>query len=60
MATIKPFKAYRPKEGLESKIAALPYDEYNRDEARVVVGENPLSFLAIDRAETSFPEEYDI
>ena len=60
MAIVKPFQAVRPNKKYVQRIAALPYDVYNRDEARVVVGENPLSFLAIDRAETSFPEEYDI
>lgn len=57
MANIKPFKAYRPAVGLEDKIAALPYDVYNRAEAKVVVDANPLSFLGIDRAETHFPDE---
>lgn len=59
MADIRPFRAYRPKEGLESKIAALPYDVYNRAEAKAVVLDNPESFLAIDRAETQFGEEVD-
>lgn len=56
MAIIKAFKAIRPKEGLESRIAALPYDVYNSKEARLVVEKEPHSFLKIDRAETSFPE----
>lgn len=60
MAIVKPFQAIRPEKKYVGKIAALPYDVYNRDEARAVVEENPLSFLAIDRAETSFPKEYDI
>ncbi len=59
MATIKPFKAYRPCEAYVSQIAALPYDVYNRAEAECVVKANPNSFLAIDRAETSFPAEVD-
>lgn len=59
MATIRPFKAYRPCEAYVSKIAALPYDVYNREEAVEVVKNNPDSFLAIDRAETSFPAEVD-
>ena len=59
MATIRPFKAYRPCEAYVSKIAALPYDVYNRAEAVEVVKNNPDSFLAIDRAETSFPPEVD-
>ena len=34
MANIKPFKAIRPASGMEDKIAALPYDVYNRKEAK--------------------------
>lgn len=59
MAVIRPFKAYRPAKGLENKIAALPYDVYNREEACAVVAQNPYSFLAIDRAETQFGPEVD-
>ncbi len=59
MSIIKPFKAYRPASGLESTIAALPYDVYNRQEATAVVHHNPDSFLAIDRAETGFCEQVD-
>ena len=60
MAKIIPFKAYRPASGLEAKIAALPYDVYNREEALEVVKKNPLSFLAIDRAETQFDPDMDM
>ena len=59
MAVIRPFRAYRPAKGLESKIAALPYDVYNREEACAVVAKNPYSFLAIDRAETQFDSSVD-
>lgn len=59
MAVIRPFRAYRPTKGLEDKIAALPYDVYNREEACAVVKQNPYSFLAIDRAETQFGAEVD-
>lgn len=59
MANIRPFRAYRPAPGLEKKIAALPYDVYNREEACEVVKQNPYSFLAIDRAETQFGMEVD-
>ncbi len=57
MAEIRAFAAFRPAKGLEDKIAALPYDVYNREEAKRVVKSNPLSFLAIDRAETQFPDD---
>ena len=56
MADLRPFKAILPKKGLEDKIAALPYDVYNREEATKIVKANPLSFLCIDRAETNFPD----
>ena len=59
MAVIRPFQAYRPKKGLEDKIAALPYDVYNREEACEAVKDNPLSFLNIDRAETQFDSSMD-
>lgn len=60
MATIKPFRALRPKEELADKIAALPYDVMNREEAKVMAKDNPYSFLHIDRAEIDLPDEIDI
>lgn len=60
MATIKPFAAIRPSKDKASRIAALPYDVYNREEARKEVEREPLSFLRIDRAETQFPVGFDI
>lgn len=59
MANVKPFKAIRPASGLEERIAALPYDVYNREEAKREVEKEPLSFLRIDRAETQFPDAVD-
>ncbi|WP_026660233.1 DUF1015 domain-containing protein [Butyrivibrio sp. AC2005] len=60
MADIRAFAAYRPREDIVDKVAALPYDVYNREEARAEVSREPLSFLAIDRPETQFPEDYDM
>lgn len=59
MAEIKPFSCVRPAKDKASQIAALPYDVYNREEAKKVVEQNPQSFLAIDRAETQFGDEVD-
>ena len=59
MADLRPFRAYRPRKGMEDKIAALPYDVYSREEAVKAVTDNPLSFLCIDRAETQFGPEVD-
>ena len=60
MADIKAFAAYRPREDVADRVAALPYDVYNRAEARAEVEREPMSFLAIDRPETQFPEDYDM
>lgn len=59
MATIRPFSAIRPSREKADKIAALPYDVYNRREAKEIVEQNPLSFLRIDRAETQFDDSVD-
>ena len=59
MAKIKPFICVRPAADKVAEIAALPYDVYNRAEAKAVVEKNPQSFLAIDRAETQFPDDVD-
>lgn len=59
MATIKPFKCIRPEENVVSKVAALPYDVYNREEALEEVLKEPLSFLKIDRAETQFDKNFN-
>ncbi len=59
MAVIKPFSAYRPRKDIVSQVAALPYDVYNREEAKEAVKDKPLSFLRIDRAETAFDDSVD-
>ena len=59
MAIVRPFVCVRPEAGKADKVAALPYDVYNRKEACEAVKGNPLSFLNIDRAETQFPEDVD-
>jgi len=59
MATIKPFHCIRPAKELAHRVAALPYDVYNRSEAKVEALKDTLSFLNIDRAETQFPDDVD-
>lgn len=51
MTILKSFRAIRPNNGFEDKIAALPYDVVNREEAKEIGDKNPYSFLHIDRAE---------
>ena len=59
MPQVTPFRSIRPIPELAARIAALPYDVYNRAEALDETLREPLSFLKIDRAETQFPEEVD-
>lgn len=60
MAIINPFRAIRPSKEYERIIPALPYDVYNRAEAKEVVDKAPHSFLAIDRPETQFGPDFDM
>ena len=59
MAVIRPFAGIRPCDEKAHKIAALPYDVYNRAEAKAEVEKEPDSFLKIDRAETQFDDSVD-
>ncbi len=51
MATVRPFKALRPRPELAEKIASVPYDVVTTDEARQLAQGNELSFLHIIRPE---------
>jgi uncharacterized protein (DUF1015 family) len=59
MALIKPFKALRPPRELAPRVAALPYDVMNVDEARQMAAGNPYSFLHVSRPEIDLPPEID-
>ncbi len=59
MAVVRPFKAIRPTPELSDKVAALPYDVMNSDEAREMVKGNPYSFLHIDKAEIDLDPSID-
>ena len=59
MAVVRPFKCVRPNKEVVDKVAALPYDVYNRKEAKAEVLREPLSFLKIDRAESQFDDSVD-
>ncbi len=60
MAVFKPFKALRPVSEYASRVAALPYDVMNSEEAREMVKGNPYSFLHIDKAEIDLEKGIDI
>lgn len=56
MSVLRPFRAIRPTQENASKVAALPYDVMNSQEAAEMVKGNPLSFLHVDKAEIDLPE----
>ena len=51
MARIKAFSGIRPRKGLEARIAALPYDVYSREEAKIQV-DGTVSHIPRDRCLT--------
>ena len=59
MATLHPFRALRPDLRRRRRIAAVPYDVVNTDEARALADGNPLSFLRVSRAEIELPPDTD-
>lgn len=60
MAIFKAFKAIRPGDKFADKVAALPYDVMNSDEAREMVKGNPYSFLYVDKAEIDLEKTIDL
>lgn len=60
MAIFRPFKALRPTPEYASRVAALPYDVMNSEEARIMTEGNPFSFLHVDKAEIDLPTCTDI
>ncbi len=57
MAIFRPLKAIRPRPEYAEKVAALPYDVMNSEEAREMVKDNPYSFLHVDKAEIDLPAD---
>ena len=60
MATVKPFRALRPKPELASKICELPYDVMSSEEARELAKDNPFSFLHVSKPEIDLPRDTDL
>ncbi len=60
MAVIRQFRAIRPTPEMAEKVAALPYDVVNSEEAREMTKNNPYSFLHVDKAEIDLSRETDI
>ncbi len=59
MAIIRPFQALRPPVHLAPRVAALPYDVMDVEEARAMAGPNTDSFLHVSRPEIDLPAAVD-
>ena len=57
MATIKAFRALRPRASDAKQVSCVPYDVVYESEVRKFIASNSLSFLRVTRAEGEFPEE---
>ena len=60
MAIVRAFRAVRPAPELADKVAALPYDVMNSEEARQMVVGSPYSFLHVDKAEIDLDPSIDL
>ena len=58
MSDVRPFPALRPRAGLAPRIAAVPYDVVNTEEARALATD-ALSFLHVSRAEIDLAKSVD-
>lgn len=59
MATVRPFRAYRPPQDIAPRVASPPYDVISTAEARALAHGNPASFLHVSRPEIDLPEGTD-
>lgn len=59
MAIIRPFCALRPPIHLAPRVASLPYDVMDVEEARQMAAGNADSFLHVSRPEIDLPPEID-
>ena len=62
MATVKPFRGFRPPKNLVEQVESRPYDVLNSEEARAEAGDNEKSLYHIIKPEIDFgpgTSEYD-
>ncbi len=59
MATLRAFRAMRPRPSDAASVAAVPYDVVTTEEARAQANGNPSSFLRVSRAELELPPGTD-
>lgn len=58
MAKVYPFRALRPNEGFAPKVASVPYDVVNRDEAKALATDSH-SFLHVTKPEIDLDDTVD-
>ena len=59
MSLVKPFAGLRPVPEQAEAVVAPPYDVLNREEAKTLVKDKPLSFLHISKAEIDLADDID-
>jgi uncharacterized protein (DUF1015 family) len=57
MSLLFPFKALRPHPTTAARVASVPYDVVNTEEARTLADGQELSFLHVTRSEIDLPAE---
>jgi uncharacterized protein (DUF1015 family) len=60
MATLHPFRGFRPGKDQVNQVASRPYDVLNSEEAREEVAGNPWSFLHVVKPEVNLPPGTDL
>jgi uncharacterized protein (DUF1015 family) len=59
MSALHAFRALRPDPAAATRVASVPYDVVNTEEARALATSNPLSFLHVTRSEIDLPPGVD-
>jgi uncharacterized protein (DUF1015 family) len=59
MAIVRAFRALHPAAAAAPRVAAVPYDVVDTEEARALAAGNPLNFLHVSRAEIGLPPGTD-
>jgi uncharacterized protein (DUF1015 family) len=57
MSQLFPFRALRPAPASAARVASVPYDVVNTEEARALAQKEPLSFLRVTRSEVDLPAD---
>jgi len=60
MATIRPFRAFRPRPEFAAEVAARPYDVLTSEEARLEAKGHPYSFLHVGKPEIDLDPSIDL